>query len=238
MENPIPDKTISRESLDAMFKNMSENTSWDINGVMLWGYFFTHDEPETLERLRDHLVSECYRFVDIHLSEEKGTPPIWWLHVEKEEVHSPATLDDRNDQFYLLASRLGVSYDGMDVGPVVGDSTGGKCAGKTVPRSFSFKVAQFRIFKPRLYGFLMLIPGALLTLVGSRVPWVMIALMLLLFSVCFGITGALYMIFGAKCNEWDEQMRRGMGFQRLSWKFLAGIVGIIFLTLLLYWFVR
>jgi hypothetical protein len=44
---------------------------------------------------------------------------LWWLYVEKEEVHTPQSLDKRNDEFSLLADKLGLdSYDGMDVGPI------------------------------------------------------------------------------------------------------------------------
>ena len=88
---------------------------------MLWGYFFTHQEPKLLEKARDELVSKGYRFVDIYLSdrENENDPDMYWLHVEKIEIHTPESLDKRNDEFYIFADRLGLdSYDGMDVGPV------------------------------------------------------------------------------------------------------------------------
>jgi hypothetical protein len=35
------------------------------------------------------------------------------------ERHTPETLDERNQEFYRLASRFNLdSYDGMDVGPI------------------------------------------------------------------------------------------------------------------------
>jgi hypothetical protein len=40
------------------------------------------------------------------------------LQVEKVETHTPASLDARNQEFYTLAGRNGISYNGMDVGPV------------------------------------------------------------------------------------------------------------------------
>ena len=44
---------------------------------------------------------------------------LWWLHVEKIEVHSVASLDARNQVLYRSADEQGLdAYDGMDVGPV------------------------------------------------------------------------------------------------------------------------
>jgi hypothetical protein len=67
------------------------------------------------------LASQGYRVVDIHTG-DKDSPSdsdVWWLHVEKIEVHTVATLGGRNRAFYRLAESLGLdSYDGMDVGPV------------------------------------------------------------------------------------------------------------------------
>ena len=121
MSQSIPNKTITLDQLEAMFDNIAENTDWDLSRELLWGYFFTHREPKALEPIRDELVAEGYRFVKLFLSDEEDQdgPPVWWLHVEKEEIHTPQSLDRRNDTFYRLAARHGVdSYDGMDVGPV------------------------------------------------------------------------------------------------------------------------
>ena len=130
MSQTIPGKTITIDQLEAMFENISEKTDWDLHEKMLWGYFFTHREPEALEPIRDELTAEGYRFVDLYQSDEKDQdgPPLWWLHVEKEEIHTPQSLDQRNDTLYLLAARHGVdSYDGMDVGPIKsqGEQDGG-----------------------------------------------------------------------------------------------------------------
>lgn len=121
MSQTIPGKTITIDQLEAMFENIAEKTDWDLGGKMLWGYFFTHREPKALEPVRDELITQGYRFVDLYQSdaEDQDGPPLWWLHVESEEVHTPHSLDQRNDRLYLLAARHGVdSYDGMDVGPI------------------------------------------------------------------------------------------------------------------------
>lgn len=117
---PIPEKTISLEMLQKMFQNIFEKTDWNMAGDMLWGYFFTHSEPAGLEKARDVLVSKGYRFVNIYQLEEEdqnGARP-WWLHVEREETHTPASLDARNDEMYLFAREHGIAYDGMDIGPI------------------------------------------------------------------------------------------------------------------------
>jgi hypothetical protein len=122
MSQSIPGKSITIEQLETMFGNISETTDWDLGGEMLWGYFFTHREPEALVPVREKLIAEGYRFVDLYQSDndDQDGPPLWWLHVEREEIHTPQSLDQRNDALYLLASRYGVnSYDGMDVGPLL-----------------------------------------------------------------------------------------------------------------------
>lgn len=117
----IPGKTITLESLVEMFENIEKETSWDMRNNMLWGYFFTHHEPEKLEHAAGVLRDNGYRIVDIYLS-EKDDPQesdTFWLHVEKIETHTPVSLDKRNDELYLFAADIGLdSYDGMDVGPL------------------------------------------------------------------------------------------------------------------------
>ncbi len=117
----IPGKTITPDSLVEMFQNMENETNWNISGEMLWGYFFTHHEPIKLEQAASILTKQGYKVVDIYLSdkEEPSEPDMYWLHVEKIEIHSPESLDKRNDELYIFANEIELdSYDGMDVGPV------------------------------------------------------------------------------------------------------------------------
>lgn len=117
----VPGKKIYIEQLNEMFANIAENTDWDTSGDMLWGYFFTHNEPTKLEKAKDILLSKGYSFVDIYLSDkdEQDEPDVFWLHVEKVETHSPSSLDERNNELYIFANEFGLdSYDGMDIGPV------------------------------------------------------------------------------------------------------------------------
>ena len=119
--NEIPGKKIAIEQLEEMFSNIKSTTDWDISGDMLWGYFFTNSDTAKLETVKELLVSQGYRYVDIHLADknEPNGPDIFWLHVEKVETHSPKSLDETNNKFYLLAHEFNLdSYDGMDIGPV------------------------------------------------------------------------------------------------------------------------
>nr|WP_183423510.1 ribonuclease E inhibitor RraB [Luteibacter sp. Sphag1AF] len=105
-----------------MFAQIRDNTDWDLDGPMVWGYFFTDVSPEKLRETAPLLEAKGYRVIDVFLAdkEEVGDPDLWWLHVEKEEVHTPDSLDARNSELYAFAQerQLG-AYDGMDVGPLV-----------------------------------------------------------------------------------------------------------------------
>lgn len=105
---------ITLPELEDMFANMRANTKWDVDGELLWGYFFTDPDPKKLERIVEPLTNSGYRFVSIHETDDRST---YFLHVERVEKHSPETLYDLNAEFYKLAEKFGLeSYDGMDVG--------------------------------------------------------------------------------------------------------------------------
>ncbi|MBV1776658.1 ribonuclease E inhibitor RraB [Burkholderiaceae bacterium DAT-1] len=113
----------SRQDLEGMFANISQNTAWNMSKDMLWGYFFTNPTSEKLELVAKDLEQKGYRIVDIYLSDKENpsSPDLWWLHVERIETHSVDSLLKRNADLaqYAIAHHLG-SYDGMDVGPVNG----------------------------------------------------------------------------------------------------------------------
>ena len=111
---------IELEQLEDMFASIAEGAKWDMSQPMLWGYFFTDESPEKLRSLVPGLEQQGYRFVDLFVPDlDEGEDEYWFLHVEKEEIHSPATLHARNGEFYALADEHDLlSYDGMDVGPI------------------------------------------------------------------------------------------------------------------------
>lgn len=110
---------ITRAEIDRMFAGMAEDTDWDLAAPLLWGYFFTDADADRLRAAAPLLEAQGYTVVDVFLGEkdDAGAPDEWWLHVEKLEVHTPASLDMRNQLLYAFARTNGLaSYDGMDVG--------------------------------------------------------------------------------------------------------------------------
>ena len=110
---------ITRAEIEDMFADMAEDTDWDLSGPLLWGYFFTDADADRLRGVAPVLEAQGYHVVDVFLGdkEDADAPDEWWLHVEKVEMHTPASLDMRNQLLYAFAKthELG-SYDGMDVG--------------------------------------------------------------------------------------------------------------------------
>lgn len=111
---------ITVDSLEAMFENIRANTKWQIDGPMLWGYFFTDPAAEKLQALVPVLEAQGYRFVDLFIPKlDEGVDEYFFLHVEREELHTVDSLHERNMRLYALAELHGLtSYDGMDVGPI------------------------------------------------------------------------------------------------------------------------
>jgi hypothetical protein len=107
-------KMIPLSQLKEMFAKIRAETKWNIDGDMLWGYFFTDTDSKKLQPLVQHLTSRGYRIV----STEQREDGVYWLHVERVETHTPDSLHKLNQEFYRLASEYKLnSYDGMDVGP-------------------------------------------------------------------------------------------------------------------------
>jgi hypothetical protein len=102
-----------------MFDGIAQRGDWDMSQPMLWGFFFTNREPTALRAAIPKLQADEYEFVDVFQSEKNSPsdPDLWWLHVQRVEVHTVDTLFARNERLTEFASRNGIdSYDGMDVG--------------------------------------------------------------------------------------------------------------------------
>ena len=121
---------IQLEALQEMFTNMRADTEWDVDGPLLWGFFFTDRVEAKLRAVLPALEKQGYRLVEIFVSDvdvndaKTGNEAAFFtLHVEKMETHSAASLYERNLQLHAFAElyRLN-SYDGMDVGPIDGTS--------------------------------------------------------------------------------------------------------------------
>lgn len=111
---------ITREILQQMFDNIADEGRWDMTQPLMWGYFFTHSAKDPLAKVVPLLRERDYEFVDLYQSdkEDPADADLWWLHVQRVEIHSVDSLFARNEQLYEFASAHGLdSYDGMDVGP-------------------------------------------------------------------------------------------------------------------------
>jgi hypothetical protein len=108
-------RRIPLAQIEELFSRMRQQSGLDVDGPLLWGYFFTDRDARRLKAVADHLASDGYRVVSIYPAADGSTNV---LHVERVETHTPVSLDERNASFSALAERFGLdSYDGMDVGP-------------------------------------------------------------------------------------------------------------------------
>lgn len=110
---------ITKEEMVELFDDMKENAPWDISKPLLWGYFFADTSKTKLELAQVLFKAKGYQIVGIYDSKpEASVPALWWLHIEKVELHTVDTLHARNQEFYQFAEEHQLeSYDGMDVGP-------------------------------------------------------------------------------------------------------------------------
>ncbi len=111
---------IQRSQIENMFADMKAHTKWNVDGNLLWGYFFTGKDKDSLQVAANILIGQGYKFVNIHPLDKDDQPgaSLWMLHVERVEHHTPESLFLRNSELYDFASNHGLaSYDGMDVGP-------------------------------------------------------------------------------------------------------------------------
>ncbi len=107
---------IEKSQLQEMFDDIREKTKWNIDGNMVWGYFFTGENEAALEAPSKELSKMGYKVVAIYPADDNS---MYWLHVERIETHTVQSLFQRNSELYRFASKFNeIKYDGMDVGPV------------------------------------------------------------------------------------------------------------------------
>jgi hypothetical protein len=108
-------RRIQLAQLEAMFANMRAKTKWNVDGPLLWGYFFLDPSEQKLQQAANELSAAGYRVVGVKKVEGRD---LYRLHVERIEAHTPLTLNERNNEFYAFAEKRAIAlYDGMDVGP-------------------------------------------------------------------------------------------------------------------------
>ncbi|WP_051155475.1 DUF695 domain-containing protein [Winogradskyella psychrotolerans] len=103
---------IPKEEIIEFFEQMKSNGT-DTNTKMLYGYFFTNNEPKKLEKVSQELKKQGFEYVDIYPDETNQ----YWLHMERIEIHNSESLYSLNKKLYAIADKFSIkSYDGFDVG--------------------------------------------------------------------------------------------------------------------------
>lgn len=106
---------ISKPELIEMFSDIAEQTSWDMKGEMLWGFFFVDADRSKLEALSVQLEEMGYDVLEIE--EEDDDDGTLSLQVVKIEIHTPDTLFERTQELSECAQKLGIGpCTGVDVG--------------------------------------------------------------------------------------------------------------------------
>ena len=116
-------ETITLHQLQKLFTDLRTETTWDVDGEMLWGYFFLAPDPDKLMAAGGALAEQGYEIVGVFENDEdEGEEYSHVLHVERVETHTPESLHARNQELDAFATQYGLSaYDGMDVNPVDGE---------------------------------------------------------------------------------------------------------------------
>lgn len=103
---------IPLEKIQGMFGQMKSQAKWDTSTPLVWGYFFMDPSQSKLSELSNYLGAKGYNMVELFFNGKSFT-----LHVEKIEVHTPESLNQRNIDFSALTKQRCIrSYDGFDVG--------------------------------------------------------------------------------------------------------------------------
>jgi len=110
------------EGINELFNAAKTEDGWNLEENMLYSYYFVDTDVDKLEKLGEHLDKEGYDFVDIFElgDEETGeSTGEYLLHIDKEEIHTPESLAQRNVEFQTLADVYEIeTYDGWEFGEV------------------------------------------------------------------------------------------------------------------------
>lgn len=103
----------SLDDIKTLFADLREQTDWNVDGPLTWGYYFTDTDKARLKPLSDHLCEHGYHFVELYSTNDHKH---YFLHLERVERLRPETLLNRHAQMEALAAEYGVEgFDGVDV---------------------------------------------------------------------------------------------------------------------------
>ncbi len=110
------------EGIREIFNTARTEDKWNLEGDMLYSYYFVDTDVDKLEKLGLELENKGYDFLDIfELGDEDSGESTgeYLLHIDKEEIHTPESLAQRNVEFQTLATENEIgSYDGWEFGEV------------------------------------------------------------------------------------------------------------------------
>jgi hypothetical protein len=110
------------EGIKEIFETAKIEDNWDLDGEMLYSYYFVDTDADKLEELGLELEEKGYEFLGIfELGEEDSEEPTgeYLLHIDKVEIHTPDSLAVRNVEFSKLSAEREIdSYDGWEFGEV------------------------------------------------------------------------------------------------------------------------
>lgn len=99
------------DNLIMIFQKM-ENDGININGELKWGYFFFNKDKDKLFMAFEEIEERGYILESLHENNEGE----WIMQLSKIEIHSPTSLNKRNEAMNKLAVYFDIDlYDGWDV---------------------------------------------------------------------------------------------------------------------------
>lgn len=111
---------IERATIEDMFDHIrnNEDAPFDLDSECLWSYFFTDTDQEKLLAACTPLESEGFTVIGfLEPDPEAEGDPVYFLRIDRIEMHTVDSLMELNQWFYALASEYNLlSYDGMEVG--------------------------------------------------------------------------------------------------------------------------
>ena len=109
---------INREIIIDFFEDLKEGDDFNIDGKVLWSYFFLDKNKKKLQDFTIKLEQLGYEFDSIFEAEKvnKEDDIEYYLQVTKIEHHTIDSLNDLNMAFSKLAEENDINhYDGFDV---------------------------------------------------------------------------------------------------------------------------
>lgn len=111
-------KMISKQTIIEFFEELQNDLNFDVSKPLLYGYFFTHSDPEKLKTIAQNLLQKEYSNAEIFKAEiDEKELPFFYPKVERTELHNAESQNIKNLEFYKFAEENKLdSYDGFDLG--------------------------------------------------------------------------------------------------------------------------